>query len=174
MSSEVARRQHAVKSKSASKSQSGSATKSAATPRTPEGDAFSTLVVQIFQLNGRLLSIGDELSAPAEQSSARWQVLAAVEHEPRPVAGIARVLGLARQSVQRVADLLEADGLARYSDNPSHQRAKLLELTDAGRAALAQIASAQHAWANRVGAELSLPFLRRASAALARLLEAVS
>jgi DNA-binding MarR family transcriptional regulator len=126
------------------------------------------LVVQVFQLNGRLLAIGDELSAPAEQSSARWQVLAAVEHEPRPVAGIARVLGLARQSV------LEADGLARYSDNPSHQRAKLLELTDAGRAALAQIASAQHAWANRVGAELSLPFLRRAGAALARLLEVVS
>ena len=142
--------------------------------RTAEGDAFSALVIQIFQLNGRLLAAGDALSAPAGQTSARWQVLAAVEQEPRPVASIARLLGLARQSVQRVADLLEQEGLARYIDNPSHQRAKLLQLTATGQATLLSIASAQHAWANRVGEELTLPLLQRTSRALARVLELVA
>ena len=159
MSRSVPRRQHAVKSKSA------------AAPRTPEGEAWSALIIQVFQLNGRLLAIGDALAAPAQQTSARWQVLAAVESEPRSVANIARLLGLARQSVQRIADLLEADGLARYSENPNHLRAKLLELTDSGRSTLASIATAQHAWANRVGAELSLGVLRRTSSSLARILE---
>jgi DNA-binding MarR family transcriptional regulator len=156
MSPKIEKRQHAVNSKST---------------RTPEGEAFSALVVQVFQLNGRLLSIGDELAAPAQQTSARWQVLAAVEREPRSVASIARLLGLARQSVQRVADLLERDGLARYSENPNHLRAKLLELTDAGRSTLDSISTAQHAWANRIGSQLSLALLRRTSGALARILE---
>ena len=159
MSRFVPTRQHAVKSKSAP------------APRTAEGEAFSALIIQIFQLNGRLLAIGDALAAPAQQTSARWQVLAAVENEPRSVAHVARLLGLARQSVQRIADLLEADGLARYSENPNHLRAKLLELTDAGRGALAVIATAQHAWANRLGAELTLGVLRRTSSSLARVLE---
>jgi DNA-binding MarR family transcriptional regulator len=158
MSPKIDKRQHAVKT-------------NAVPARTAEGEAFSALVVQIFQLNGRLLSIGDELAAPAQQTSARWQVLAAVEGEPRSVASIARALGLARQSVQRVADLLEADGLAQYGENPNHLRAKLLELTDAGRSALGTIAAAQHAWANRIGAAISLPVLKRSSSALARILE---
>jgi DNA-binding MarR family transcriptional regulator len=159
MSRSVPIRQHAVKSKSA------------AAPRTPEGDAFSALIVQVFQLNGRLIAIGDALAAPAHQTSARWQVLAAVEGEPRSVANIARLLGLARQSVQRIADLLEKDGLARYGENPNHLRAKLLELTDAGRSTLASIAGAQRTWANRVGAELGLSVLRRTSSSLARIVE---
>jgi hypothetical protein len=38
-------------------------------------------------------------------------------------------MGLTRQSVQRTADLLEADGLVSYAENPAHQRAKLATLT---------------------------------------------
>ena len=54
---------------------------------------------------------------------------------------------------------------------PNHLRAKLLELTVSGRSTLASIATAQHAWANRLGAELSLAVLRRTSSSLARILE---
>ena len=59
--------------------------------------------------------------------------------EPLPVAGIAREMGVARQSVQRIADLLVAQGHAEYLDNPGHRRAKLVRPTDAGRAALDRI-----------------------------------
>src|SRR5690242_4288255 len=104
--------------------------------RTAAGEAFSGLVVRIFRLNGLLAAAGDSLARSAGQSSARWQVLAMVEDRDHTVAETARTLGLARQSVQRVADLLEADGLVRYVDNPRHRRARLIRLTDPGRAAL--------------------------------------
>ena len=43
-------------------------------------------------------------------SSARWQVLGIVEHGPSPVAHIARTMGLTRQGVQGIADILTRDG----------------------------------------------------------------
>ena len=82
------------------------------------------------------------------------------------VAQIARALGLARQSVQRVADLLERDGLAAYEDNPDDLRAKLLCLTARGRAALATIQKAQRIWADDLGARLGTADLRRATEVL--------
>lgn len=142
-------------------------------PRTAAGDAFSDLVVQVFQLNGLLVAAGDALAKPAGQTSARWQVLAAVEEAPATVAGIARALGLARQSVQRVADVLDQEGLAVYEDNPEHQRAKLLRLTPAGRAALHTIQAAQRVWADALGAAIGEAELRDARNVLDRVLQVV-
>jgi DNA-binding MarR family transcriptional regulator len=142
--------------------------------RSAAGDAWSALVVRILRLGGLLTAVGDELARPAGQSSARWQVLAAVEDAPAPVARIARALGLARQSVQRLADVLEAEGLCAYEDNPDHQRAKLLRLTPRGRGVLAQIQEAQRAWADRMGGEIGEQDLRRGGAVLDRVLAAVT
>jgi DNA-binding MarR family transcriptional regulator len=100
-------------------------------------------------------------------------VLATVEEEPMTVAAIARALGLARQSVQRVADLLDGDGLAVYVDNPDDRRAMLLQLTPRGRSALRTIQAAQRGWADALGAELGEKELRAASTTLARVLDAV-
>ena len=152
----VADRQHAVKS------------------RTAAGDALSRLVVQVFRLNGLLIAAGDALARPAGQTTARWQVLAAVEEAPMAVAQIARAMGLARQSVQRVADVLVGEGLAAYEENPAHRRAKLLRLTPAGRTALATIQEAQRRWADRLGAEVGEEELRKASESLDRVLAAVA
>ena len=129
------------------------------------------VVVQLIQLGGLLSEAGDAMAKPAGQTSARWQVLAGIEQAPTTVASIARRLGLARQSVQRVADLVERDGLARYEDNPGHRRAKLLRITPAGAAALATIQATQRAWANELGGEVGEKDLRQASATLERLLE---
>ena len=118
--------------------------------RTKVSRAFTQLILEVFRLNGRLLSAGDALTRPVGQTSARWQVLGALDEEGRTVADIGRRMGLTRQSVQRTADLLEADGLVSYADNPAHQRAKLATLTSHGRATLDTITSRQIAWANRV------------------------
>ena len=85
-----------------------------------------------FRLNGQFLSVAEELARPAGMTAAWWQVLGAVLHRPLPVAGIARAMGITRQSVQRIADLLVDAGLAEYQPNPAHRRAKLLEPTAAG------------------------------------------
>ena len=92
----------------------------AAVERTPEGDAFSGVVIRLIRLQGFLAEAGDELARPAGQTSARWQVLAAIEAGPATVADIARTLTLARQSVQRVADALAEGGIVEYLDNPRH------------------------------------------------------
>ncbi len=169
MSNSIPQRQHAVKS-GAPDALDVSAE---IPPRTAAGDAFSALVVQVFQLNGLLLAAGDALARPAGQTSARWRVLAAVEDAPATVAQIAGAWGLARQSVQRVADVLVREGLAVYEENPSHRRAQLLRLTPRGRAALRMIQAAQRVWADALGAEMGEADLRQASAVLARVLRVV-
>lgn len=132
-------------------------------------EVFSALVVQVLKLAGLLETAGNTLAAPAGQSTARWQVLAAAEHQPATVAAIARALSLTRQSVQRTADLLVDDGLAQFRDNPAHQRAKLFALTTSGLAALRTIQIAQAEWANRVAAGLDPERLAAARSTLADL-----
>ena len=135
--------------------------------------AFGALVVQVFRLNGMLTAAGDALAAPAGQTSARWRVLAAVEQEPMTVAQIARAWSLARQSVQRIADLLEHDGLVSYEANPAHRRASLVRLTPQGRSALRRIQAAQHEWADELGREIGIDDLATANRILARVLDAL-
>lgn len=139
--------------------------------RTPAGDALSALVVQVFQLNGLLLKIGDALTASTGQSSARWQVLAAAESGTLTVAQIAKALSLTRQSVQRVADLLERDGLAEYRANPADARACIVRLTPIGMQILRTIQAAQRTWANELGSVIGEADLRRAGRVCARLLD---
>lgn len=162
MSERLPNRQDAVKSDSPGPS------------RTPAGDAFSELVVQIFQLHGLLTAAGDALAKPAGQTSARWRVLAAVEGGPLTVSQIARAWGQARQSVQRVADALVREGWAAYEENPGHRRAQLLRLTPRGRRTLRRIQAAQRSWADELGAEIGEAELRKASSSLARILEVLN
>ncbi|MEU1147885.1 MarR family winged helix-turn-helix transcriptional regulator [Streptomyces sp. NPDC005863] len=136
-------------------------------------DLLSRTALTVFRLNGQFLALSEELAGPAGLTAARWQVLGAVLREPLPVAGIARAMGITRQSVQRVADLLVRDGLAAYTPNPAHRRAKLLRPTDAGRAAVAKIAPGHAGLAGRLaealgtdGFEETVRVLERLSAVL--------
>jgi DNA-binding MarR family transcriptional regulator len=72
----------------------------------------------------------------AGQTQARWQVMWIAATGRFSVATVARRLGLARQSVQRVADAIVADGLATFQPNPDHRRSPLLILTDVGQTVL--------------------------------------
>ncbi|GAA3582164.1 hypothetical protein GCM10022222_78700 [Amycolatopsis ultiminotia] len=105
-------------------------------------DAYSALVDQVVRLADVIEAVGNGIARPTGQSLARWQVLAEVEDEAAPVGAIACRLGHTRQSVQRVADLLVDEELGRYRPNPAHQRAKLLEVTSTGRAALHRMQAA--------------------------------
>lgn len=156
----MANRQHAVK-------------RSVAEKRSPAGDAFSAFAITVLRLSGVLGAAGDALAKPAGQTSARWQVLAAIEHAPSTVAQIARALGLARQSVQRVADLLERERLAAYEQNPDDLRADLLRLTAHGRAVLTTIQDEQQVWADRLGAEIGEQKLRRATEVLREVMDSL-
>jgi DNA-binding MarR family transcriptional regulator len=142
--------------------------------RTPAGDAFGEFAITVIRLSGLLIAAGDSLTKPMGQTSARWLVLAAVEERPATVAQIGRDLGLTRQSVQRVADLLADGGLVTYAENPAHRRAKLVKLTPHGKRTLKAIQAAQTAWADDLGARLGAGNLQEANAVLGQALEALS
>jgi DNA-binding MarR family transcriptional regulator len=97
-------------------------------------------------------------------------VLGAVLDEPRSVAEIARHMGLARQSVQRLADCLVEEDLAAYRPNPRNRRAKLLVPRPKGRRAIEILQPRQWAWADRVGGRIGASELRQVNDAIRRLL----
>jgi DNA-binding MarR family transcriptional regulator len=131
-----------------------------------EQDLLSAAAVTTFKLNGQFLALAEELARPAGLTAAWWQVLGAVLGEPLTVAGIAREMGITRQSVQRSADILAGRGLAEYLPNPAHRRAKLLTPTAAGRAAIALIGPGHAAAAAQLAKALGEQPLADAIAAL--------
>lgn len=80
-----------------------------------------------------------------------------------PVAGLARNMGLVRQSVQRVADELAALELVRFADNPHHRRAKLVQLTDKGAALFADANARWLTVADALVAEFGADEIERAA-----------
>jgi DNA-binding MarR family transcriptional regulator len=138
-------------------------------------DPLGRFALSIFWINGLLLRNGDRLTRSIGQSSARWQVLGRVGYQPQTVAQIARDMGHARQSVQRVADVLAKEGLVVYRENPADRRAPLLELTPQGADILMTINSLNEEWGRHIMARLNpeqLTTLADALEEIARILEA--
>jgi DNA-binding MarR family transcriptional regulator len=127
---------------------------------------LSDSALTTFRLNGQFLAVAERLAQPAGLTATRWQVLGAVLGEAMSVSDIARTMGITRQSVQRTADVLAEQGLIAYRDNPAHRRAKLVEATEAGRAAVHRINPGHAALAERLHSELGV---ERWAAALAGL-----
>jgi len=110
--------------------------------------------MSIFKINGLLIEAGEGITQPVGQSSARWQVLGRA-HEPKTVAMMARDIGHARQSVQRIADVLAEEGLVAFKPNSEDRRAQLVALTPEGAAVLHAIYLRQVEWSLRIMSELS-------------------
>lgn len=155
--SKIAKRQDAVKSARSQEHVSQA------------GEVLTSLIVPVIRLEAYFSRAGETIAAAGGQTLARWLVLETVGAAPATVAQIARGLGYTRQSVQRVADLLEQDGLTQYALNPAHQRSQLVRTTPLGRKTLSTIQRAQRVWADRVGTEIGEAELRQASSVVANL-----
>jgi DNA-binding MarR family transcriptional regulator len=110
--------------------------------------------MSVFKVNGLIIRIGEGITNPLGQSSARWQVLGRA-YEPTTVARMAQDIGHARQSVQRIADNLAAEGLVSYEENPTDRRARILALTSDGAEVLAEIYQRQVEWSRQIMQQLS-------------------
>ena len=129
-------------------------------PPTEAGEVLTDLILTTFRLNGRLMDVAQEMASEGGLTAAWWQVLGGVLDRPRSVADVGRLMGMTRQGVQRVADLLVARHLAEYRPNPAHQRAKLLACTEAGFWAIRRIGLVQRPFADRIGADVGADRLR--------------
>ncbi len=115
---------------------------------TSGGEALTELILQIFRVNGQLLAAGETLTKDLGLTSARWQVMGALEMGPATASQIARNMGLKRQSVQRLVDILVKEDILVFEDNPSHRTAKLVRLTELGKDKYEQISKVQTKWVN--------------------------
>ncbi len=118
--------------------------------RTPEAEVLTELFIEVFRLRGALERRGNEMTRGLGQTCSRWQVLRAVHERPGAIPQIARRLGLTRQAVQRLADLLVEAKLAMYGANPAHLRSPQLRLTPRGEAIVRQIHVIQTRWSHRM------------------------
>ena len=131
------------------------------------------VVADIFELAGRFRDIGESIARRVGQTQARWQVMSAASGEPSTVPQIARRLGVTRQGVQRIADLLVTEGWASFERNPDHRASPRLVLSEEGRAALAQISEAAQDMHAALAQQLSQAEIENTHGALRRLIEAL-
>lgn len=107
------------------------------------------LLIEIGRLHDRLNGATDVLVADLGMTSARWQVMGAVATATGPctVSDLARRMGLARQSVQRVVNDLADRGLISMVRNPGHARAPHIRLAPKGEIAFAEANGRRQPWA---------------------------
>jgi DNA-binding MarR family transcriptional regulator len=112
------------------------------------------LIVTVFRLNGSLIEAGSRLVEDIGLT---------------PVPQIARNMGLARQSVQRVVDLLLEKKFVILENNPHHRRAKLVVLSREGATVYDKAERRQRPWAKSLSAGLTQEAISAAIAVLKHL-----
>ncbi len=132
------------------------------------------IVADIYEIAGRFRDHGEAIARTVGQTQARWQVLSAAAGRPHTVPQIARVLGVTRQNVQRIADLLVEEGAAEYRDNPDHRGSPHVIVTRRGHAALEAITRAAAGYHARLARKLSPSDVVSLQRGLRRLLEALT
>lgn len=139
-------------------------------PATPRNEAsrvaFTEAGVALFHLLRQLESSLPRLS-PLPVSQGRMALLRSLAlRGPRNLSELARERGVSRQGVQRLADALEAEGLAQGAPDPRSARAKRLALTEQGLAAYRELALQEARELNTLAAGISPADLRSATRVL--------
>jgi DNA-binding MarR family transcriptional regulator len=90
-----------------------------------------------MELHHQAHRLMDRAMGAAGLSLGRAKVLMRLgQHGPMNQARLAGLLGFAPRSVTETIDALERDGLVTRTEDPNDRRARIVQLTDAGRDAL--------------------------------------
>lgn len=113
--------------------------------------AVDQLIGEVFRLHGAIVAAGDVVSRPCGLSSARWQIMGAIEATGcGTVSDLARQVGVTRQSVQRIVTEMVTEGYCELLENPRHRRAMKIAMTDKGWRAYDAVTQAWKATAKRM------------------------
>ncbi|MDL2271471.1 MarR family transcriptional regulator [Desulfovibrio sp. OttesenSCG-928-I05] len=132
----------------------------------PEGRLVAEINFEIFKINGLLLQGGDQMIKSTSLTIARWLMLLALEEMPITVAQASRLVGIRRQSAQRLVDALVEMDLVEFKPNRNHRRAMLACLTEAGKEKLCQAQSVHSAAANSLADGMEPEMLQQALSVL--------
>jgi len=133
--------------------------------RSDKGEHLTQLILETFRLNGEMIDAGNRLTKPMGLTSARWQVMGAIEIAGLPitVAQIARRMGLARQGVQRIVHDLERLGLVQFEANIDHKRSPHVAISESGVQVMEEVNEAQAEWVNRLASGLDKKTIEQAA-----------
>jgi DNA-binding MarR family transcriptional regulator len=132
------------------------------TQPTTKADILTDIMLAVFRVNGRLLEKGDQMVAPLNLTSARWQVLGAVSLSGKPLSApqVADAMGITRQGAQKQLNKLEEEGFLEQRPNPRHERSPHYVLTKPGSKTIAATMSLQKTWSNGLSVDISLQDLK--------------
>ena len=100
--------------------------------------------------------------------------MSAASGELLTVPQVARRLGVSRQNVQRIADLLVSENWASFEENPDHRGSPHLVLNKRGQAALAEISKVARGFHADLACRLADSDIGAIHRGLRRLLEALN
>ncbi len=96
--------------------------------------ALDKLFAETVALLQRLRAVAPLMHGHAELGRDECTVLQGLDHDgSRTVADIGNDCGIPRSQAQKLVKSLGKSGFAQLVDNPENKRAKLVELTEAGR-----------------------------------------
>jgi DNA-binding MarR family transcriptional regulator len=108
--------------------------------RTAAGQAIEDLIVEIVATFFLLRAEGMRIGVVSSSGEGYWSVLRLLKvNGAQTVPQIARYRYVPRQSVQKLANEMLADGVIELVNNPAHKRSKLLRLTPKGEVVFQQM-----------------------------------
>jgi DNA-binding MarR family transcriptional regulator len=133
------------------------------------------LVRQVSMAAYRFGAAADAICHDLGVTGGMRDVLSAtMVNEQATVPQLARAMGVSRQHVQKLTDLLWERGLTAFRANPAHARSPFVELTPKGRAAIETIRECEQKLITELSSELptdtatAVAVLRRLNGALYR------
>ena len=143
---------------------------------TDHSQAITELVLQIFRLNGQLLTWGDHFVSSDWLTGSSWQMLGAISKadSPQTTPQMAARMGVSRQGAQKQINQLLESGLLIAHKNTAHARSPLYSLSPKGAAIFERINACWLAQATEWGAELKAQELLTAAKVLEHLIAKIA
>ena len=139
-----------------------------------KAEAIAALMLEVAQCFFRIRAVGQKTGLITNWGGGAFGFMRSLALlGPLTVPQIAQMRPTSRQRMQRLADELAAQGLVNFTDNPKHQRSKLVQLTAKGDARYRELSSRFLAIASTMGAALSEPEIRTTTEIVRQLSEEV-
>ncbi|HJP04759.1 MAG: MarR family transcriptional regulator [Gammaproteobacteria bacterium] len=121
-----------------------------------EASTLFELVLEVHRTQAEMMRMTETVARSLGTTASRSLTVSMIfgRGEPITVSEIARVMGVSRQNTQRTTDALAENGLVEYLPNPHHRRAKLVSVTDQGRALVEQLTRTGATWFNETAVKL--------------------
>lgn len=139
-----------------------------------KAQAVADLMLEVAQCFFRIRALGQKTELITSWGGGAFGFMRSLAlFGPLTVPQIAQMRPTSRQRMQRLADELAAEDLVEFTDNPRHQRSKLVRLTPKGDARYRELNARLLSIASTLGVDLNEADIRRTIETVQRLCDDV-